>query len=770
MRRDPAISPVKDAFHSDREPSKTSEPPSPTKHLHTLRAAEEGASSTSTSPWSSGSVKVPGVVPEPVKRPEATSARTPTNTSPTRKTWTTTLRASPRQSALSGSEATSTTATRKTVDGKTTVQFKRLASRSNPGPLSPHARLSPSRRRESPKRDSGTATPVIEVVTGEASPSNDYGIDLDADPFSAAPPPPPPPLSAGPAEIPQVDYLLQHGGLPQQITRQFTLAQKPPCPQTFSQWPPPQTNALPFIDVSAIFAPYANLLESYQTVMDRHGSLAVATGYKSVARRLLDRLETVFARNISSEYCSCLLCKKERESDNEAQDDKNVSWGEVLELVSGRRELPPWPPFTVPTSSATANTAGLGFDKPMQKLDGDIPEEYRDHYIRQSKKTKQSVDKWLASQPEDQAAPPTELDDETLMFTMLTYLESKEDRDNLIALLHDLPSPTSTAPSPPGPTPDLMHKTATALKRLYSLPSAPRFPECAMYLLTNTHLHCALVTLAAISAQEWEILISGRFDGFLVSGAESQFPSMGHIPSRGPTPFARGGPSRGTTPWRSAAPSRGPVPASRTATPGNGLYMNGNSNGNGDSGTHFPAPVQHDEETEIAILGEVEREIYAGMERLEDALEALHLKAENVRSALIERSAGLSLQAQQRRPSGAEELRAVMGTPYQGLESPEPWSGGSPGTPWGFRAGSAGGLRALGGNGFGGHGGMEWGNEDDGMDDAASLAPDDSASNVGFRERRRKHRHRSGREKEKERAARKTPAPVEEEDEGGSEG
>ncbi len=86
-----------------------------------------------------------------------------------------------------------------------------------------------------------------------------------------------------------------------------------------------------------------------------------------------------------------------------------VSWGEILELVCGRRDLPPWPPF-----SLASTPMGLGISleahTPMQKLDIDVPDEFREHYIRQSRKTKQSVDKWLSRQTDSPTSPPEEVE------------------------------------------------------------------------------------------------------------------------------------------------------------------------------------------------------------------------------------------------------------------------------------------------------------------------------------------------------------------------
>ncbi len=60
-------------------------------------------------------------------------------------------------------------------------------------------------------------------------------------------------------------------------------------------------------------------------------------------------------------------------------------------------------------------------------------------------------------------------------------------------------------------------------------------------------------------------------------------------------------------------------------------------------------PVSNDEEMEMAVIAEIEREIYSGMECLEDAFERLHLQAETVRNALRQRGAGLMQNLQNRR-------------------------------------------------------------------------------------------------------------------------
>ncbi|OCL06664.1 hypothetical protein AOQ84DRAFT_321111 [Glonium stellatum] len=558
--------------------------------------------------------------------------------------------------------------------------------------------------------------PMVEVF--DEPPSRPYSVDPVYSDSPLTPPPPPPPPAM--TDAPRVDYLLQNGGLSHPIPRSLLTAvtNQGPGP-AYQQYSSPRFPASQNTDVATIFAPLQTLLDDYTQVMSKHGSIAVATGYRSVARRLLDRLEAVFARNISSESCNCIMCHGNTQFSQPTEEESGVSWGEILEFVSGRRELPQWPPFSI------SKTAGLGIldmehpAAPMQKLDIDVPEEYRDHYVRQGKKTKQAVQKWLASQPEEATSPPQEVDDETLTFAILTHLEP-EKRQLFTAILRGM----STLPGSRAQTPmekfknDILAKTSLALQRLYRLSSLPRDPESTIFLLKNPDLHGVLATLAAVSSGEWEILVSGRFDGFLWSGAESVLPSSftGSTISRGPSRNTSGTPlSRTTTPFSmGGGPSRGP---SRGPTPFNG------TRGMTPAPSSFGAPVQMDEETEIAVLAEVEREIYLGMEALEDAFESLHCKAEAVRRSLRERSAGLSMAAQARRGSTAEGIEVRLGTPASTVNG---WSG------------------------------LGWDSEtDDGIDERSELAPDDSASNISFHRRRRPDR----------RTERRTPAPVEEEDE-----
>lgn len=529
---------------------------------------------------------------------------------------------------------------------------------------------------------------------------NEYSIPGPFDSSPAPPPPPPPP--AVPFQMPRVDYLMQNGGLNHAVPKTLLAAGQPVH----------ASQSLPAsVLVEKFFAPFHGLLDNYTKVISRNGSLAVATGYRSIARRLLDRLEAVFARDISSETCTCIICQLSPLTDMSIDDDYGLNWGEVLEYVSGRQELPPWPPFVHDSEQGGLGISSIGSQSPMQNLDIDVPEEFREHYVQQSKETKQSVDRWLASQPDGPINAPHDVDDETLTFAMLTRLDPDQ-RPLFVSLVGV--APPSRVPSRVGtplmkPRSSLLEQTGLAIQRLYRLDTTPRDPESAIYLLTNPSLHNVLATLAAISDPEWEILTSGRFDGFLRSGAEDHNNTLvpsSRAPSRGPTPSARMTPFGSLRDSSSFSQSTLPVSASTPASASVG------------------APVALDEETEIAVLAEVEREIYQSMEALEDAFEALHDKAEIVRRTLRERGAGLSMAWQSRRGSGC--LDARLGTPAEG------YNGG------GFHAWESG--------------------TDDGLEDTWSeLAPDDSASSVS-RSRDRRPRRRN---------ERRTPALVEEEDEDG---
>ncbi|KAI0503008.1 hypothetical protein F5B22DRAFT_577968 [Xylaria bambusicola] len=592
----------------------------------------------------------------------------------------------------------------------------------------------------SPKTPTATAQfPSPQVFPDEShNPRSNYSDEKDrptpvatpATDFGPPPPPPPPPPALDISEVPRIDYLLQHGGLHHPVPKHFLEV----LPRQNGNRP----SDPPLSGCETLFAPFFNLLNQYQTVLQKQGSIAVATGHRSVARRLLDRLEDVFSRDLPEEGCTCVMCEQAPE------EHRGLGWGEVLERVGGRVEMPSWPPFDLSSVVATAieSTADLP-PRPASpvKLDPDIAEEFREHYLRQTKKVKSSVDKWMNSCAETPAPPPSEVDDETLAFAILTSL-NQEERPYFNALISGSKEiqPTLRAPTPMRKSrPDFLVKTGLQLQRLYRLSQAPRDAETAVFLVQNPFHHDLFATMVDISPQEWEILISGRFDGFLWSGADgddAMTPTMENPLSRGATPANSFFPPPPTRP-APFPPGLGARQASgfgqsRSTTPYSGFYSRGTTPASfislSSTATHSQnrQPVSHDEEVEMAVLAEVEREIYQGMEALEDAFEKLHVHAEVVRNALRRRNNGLLMSQQHRRASRIDVLPQHSGG-SMGYERP-PWA-----------TGDEDGVTSE----------SDWGGDD------FDLAPEDSASNISSsRHRRPKRRHE-----------RRTPAPIEEDDE-----
>ncbi|KAL2180767.1 uncharacterized protein P884DRAFT_274659 [Thermothelomyces heterothallicus CBS 202.75] len=537
-----------------------------------------------------------------------------------------------------------------------------------------------------------------------------------ATPFTPAPPPPPPPPpppTFNLLEVPRVDYLLQNGGLPH------------PVPKTFLSVLPRQNGTRPsnppLQGAETLFAPFFNLLNQYQTVLSGHGSMAVATGHRTVARRLLDRLENVFSRDLCPDGCPCIICERS------GQPRRGLGWGEVLERVSGRVELPPWPPFdfTVLGSKAVEELADVP-PRPSSpvKVDPDIAEEFREHYLRQTKRVRAAVDKWMSSCEKTAAGaapPPQDVDDETLAFAILTNLE-QEDRPYFNALLagsRELQSPLR-APTPVRrPRNDFIVRMGLSLQRLYRLAQTPRDAETAVYLVKHPGVHDLLHTISDISASEWEILTSGRFDGFLWSGAEDDGVV---VPGESPPSSASRMMSPGAAPGRPVSRNAPATTTTAYCTPGVSAAASSSS------AAAYPSrsAVTHDEEVEVATLAELEREIFNGMEALEDAFEKLHEKAMAVREALRRRGAALQMSLQQRRRAGVIDVLPLSGS--SGAYDRPAWADEE----------SVDGADS------------EWGG-----DDLSELAPDDSASQVSSNRLRRPKRRRE----------RATPAPIEEEDE-----
>ncbi|EJT79642.1 hypothetical protein GGTG_04726 [Gaeumannomyces tritici R3-111a-1] len=567
------------------------------------------------------------------------------------------------------------------------------------------------------------------------------------------PPPPPPPPPMGIVQVPKVNYLTQNGGLQKSVSKDFLDA----LPRQNGTRP----SNPPLSGCETLFAPFFGILDQYQAVLDNHGSIAVATGHKTIARRILDRLDNVFTRDLPEDGCNCVMCEK-----TGRHQTCGLGWGEVLERFKG--DNPPWPPFDLAElgskgiEESAADLVPPRPDSPV-KMDPDIAEEFRGHYLRQNKKVKAAVGKWLTSCAETPAPPPQEVDDETLTFAILTSLKHEEQPyfNALLSGSREL-QPAVRAPTPMvrKPRQDFLVRTGLALQRYYGLQQVPRDAETVVYLVRNHHMHHLLRTVSDINPSEWELLVSGRFDGFLWSGADNSGTAGGEDGAATPTTTAldlspQGGgppirnfitpsgyfspPSRGPTPF-----SRGPTPFSRGQTPAS--FVSGVSSmagvvvppGMGGGGPGGKTAVTMDEELELQVLAEVERHIYQGMEALENAFEALHQRAEQVRGALRQRTSGLSVGLQRKRAGGGGLLSSGQLVDEDLVQD---------------QAGGGGGDGVHGGDDFNTSFAVATTSESDWcVEDYGELKPDDSASNISS------SRHR----RPKRRNERRTPAPIEE--------
>ncbi|PTD03603.1 hypothetical protein FCULG_00002613 [Fusarium culmorum] len=529
--------------------------------------------------------------------------------------------------------------------------------------------------------------------------------------FGIAPPPPPPPPALDVHDMPRVDYLLQNGGLAYTAPRTSSLycLVKTAHDLQILPWSVQTLSLLRFttywISTTLSSTSRDQLLSLLGTVQSLVDCWTVSRMYSPATSLLMVA------------HVSCI--------------HDGLNWGDVLEWVSGRIELPQWPPFDL--AEVGTKAAEISGDVPPRpaspvQLDPDIAEEFREHYLRQSKKVRTAVDRWLSNTGETPVPPPQDVDDETLSFAILTNLDP-EDRPYFNAIMTGSKELKSSVRAPtPGhrPRTDFLIKTGLALQRLYRLQQVPRDAESATYLVKNPHTHDLLVALSNINNSEWEILVSGRFDGFLWSGADDE-PHTPHSESRGPTPASSyyntrtmsPGPrasssfsSRNTTPF--SVYSRGTTPAS---------FVSVNTTGMPGS----RQAVSNDEEMEMAAIAEIEREIYKGMETLEDAFEKLHKKAEVVRNALRQRGAGLMQNLQNRRRIDVLSGPNSGNSQSSGYERPA-WAGDDDREP---------------------------GSDDDWALDDIDIMPDDSASNISS------SRHR----RPKRRTERRTPAPINEEDE-----
>ncbi|KAF8535996.1 hypothetical protein BDD12DRAFT_852943 [Trichophaea hybrida] len=249
------------------------------------------------------------------------------------------------------------------------------------------------------------------------------------------------------------------------------------------------------------------LLDSYLAILSSGGSIAVGTGYHSVARRLLERMETLFARNLGVE---------------------GVGWAEVLEYLRGSRPKPflcVLPVRGILARKEEAETPVGGQDSQDQAC--------RTRELAESvvagvkvKPAMTKVEQWLeeveqvlkatgpddccspsASKAEDQCLTKQDEDEEDRMVCEIIegILKNNTEENQIKNFRRFLEDKA------------LVTKMKLALTRLYHdhPPESITPPIVALYMLLHPELHPVLRALANVTEPELELINSGRFDAFL---------------------------------------------------------------------------------------------------------------------------------------------------------------------------------------------------------------------------------------------------------------
>jgi serine/threonine protein kinase len=233
-----------------------------------------------------------------------------------------------------------------------------------------------------------------------------------------------------------------------------------------------------------------------KTAVDSVNSLALV-GSRPVGSNLFNRVEDAFPHMIS---CPCMFCFDQLHSEELL---RKVTWDDLFVLVF-QTKLPPWPP-SKDLSALDLGSLSCQLDDPCQIFESEV----RKGHHRRLRQIKAQVQSWLSELPAVVLANE-DIDDETLMFVLLTQLEQPQ-RPVFYALLWGLDKiPTPRTQKPEGGPPQYLAKAGLALKRLYrkQLPSVPRDPLVVMYLIRHPHMHRLLATLAAVQEEGWEKLLA----------------------------------------------------------------------------------------------------------------------------------------------------------------------------------------------------------------------------------------------------------------------
>jgi hypothetical protein len=285
-----------------------------------------------------------------------------------------------------------------------------------------------------------------------------------------------------------IDYLIPNGSLPAPVSGYFHPTHDPSSLDV----PPSMRSDNPNVNpVAGIFGNLNFLLDSYLAVLSSGGSIAVGTGYQSVARQLLERVEGVFARDLGV---------------------NGIGWAEVLEHLRGSRPKPFLCVLPVRGLLAKREEESVLNAEPActtQQLAASVVAGVK------AKPAMSKVNQWLeeveqvlrAAEPDDCSKALQDEDEEEEIVCQIIEGILKNNTEesqikNFRRYLEDRVFGT---------------RMKLALTRLYHEHPVELItpPIVALYMLLHPEVQPLLDAIANVSEQELDLINSGRFDSFL---------------------------------------------------------------------------------------------------------------------------------------------------------------------------------------------------------------------------------------------------------------
>ena len=291
-----------------------------------------------------------------------------------------------------------------------------------------------------------------------------------------------------------IDYLIPNGSLPAPVSPYFHPVHDPCSLDVPPSMRRDKQTANP---VAGIFGNLNYLLDSYLTILASGGSLAVGTGYQSVARKLLDRVETLFARDLGVD---------------------GIGWADVLEFLRGSRQKP----FlcVLPVRGILARR-----DEESVICGGDLDAPCTTRELAESvvagvkaRPAMSKVEQWLEEVEQVLKASG----DDGCGGKSLTK-EDEDEEDHMVCEIIEGILKNNTEENQIKnfrrflDDRALMADMQRALVRLYDEHPAESItpPIVALYMLLHPELHPILRALSNVADSELELINSGKFDSFL---------------------------------------------------------------------------------------------------------------------------------------------------------------------------------------------------------------------------------------------------------------